>query len=443
MYNSPQLHAIKDYIKVLAKIKQLVSNEGAMFFVSNMIFSFSTYLIALLIPYKLNTQGLADFSAAFNIVILLIFVFEFGLSVSYLRYNQLYKIADQINAVLQLMIFTLLLIFATTFLGSFSDLLFGTGSIGIKQEYIYLSIFALLTWNFFKNTMLAKKRIKFIIINSFAILAARIVILAYILLSDTTIILDNIFLYLFVVPFLIVIFFNMREIFRYLVQSRSVLKNSRYWKLFYKRTKQFVAFSALTYIINGLFVYTNRYAIVYLADNQMTKVLAEIGYALTFSGLILIFITSLRSYFISKFNISNTQEIIDYIATLKSYKMKFIVLGAIASVAVAGMVNVIKPSYLTFDSVIYVFILIYASVIIAYLSLYSLLSKTFNFNKLELTLNIIRLILVILAVHFIFAKYPIIGFAVINFMIIAVELYFAKTVVKRVLSKNNNIKEEI
>ena len=428
---------------MLAKIKQLVKNDGALFFFSNLVYSFSTYLIALLIPYKLNIEGLADFSAAFNIVILLIFVFEFGLSISYLRYNQIYKVSNQINAALQILIFSLLLVLSQTFLGSFADVLFGTQSVGISQEYIYLSIFALLTWVFFKNTMLAKKRIKFIVVNSFVILFARVAVLLYIFLGDISLKLDNIFLYLFVLPYSLVILLNFRENIIALAQKAETFKNSRYWKIFFKRTKQFVAFSALTFLINGLFVYTSRYAIIYLADNNMKSVLAEIGYALTFSGLILIFIGSLRTYFISKFNISNTDEISKYIDMLLGYKIKFLFLGALVSVLVAGLVYIIKPSYLTMDSVIYVFILIYSSVIVAYLSLFTLLSKTFNFNKLELILNTIRLALVIVCVHLIFAKFPIIGFVLINLIIILVELYFARIVTKRVLKKINLGKTDV
>ncbi len=420
---------------MLAKIKKLTKNDGALFFLSNLIYSFSTYLIALLIPYKLNTEGLADFSAAFNIIILLIFVFEFGLSISYLRYNQIYKISNQINAVLQLLIFSLLFLLSQTFLGTYADVLFGTQSVGVKQEYIYLSIFALLTWVFFKNSMLAQKRVNFIILNSFIILIARVILLIYILFGDIDISLNNIFLYLFVLPYSLVILFNLKENISSIAKKSQTLKNSRYWKIFIKRTKQFIAFSALTFIINGLFVYTNRYAIIYLADNGLKSILAEIGYALTFAGLILIFISSLRTYFISKFNISNTDEISDYINMLLSYKVKFLSLGAVASILIAGIVYIIKPSYLTIDSVIYVFILIYSSVIVAYLSLFTLLSKTFNFNKLELILNIIRLILVIFAVHMIFARFPIVGFVAIYIVIIGVELYFAKAVLSRVSKK--------
>jgi len=420
---------------VIAKVKQLFKNDATLFFFSNLVYSFSTYLIALLIPYKLNTEGLADFSAAFNIIILLIFVFEFGLSISYLRFNQIYKISDKINSALQILIFCLLIILSQTFLGTYTDVVFGTQSVGIEQEYIYLSIFALLTWIFFKNTMLARKRIKFIVFNSFVILFARLAGLLYIFLNDMPIELNNIFLYLFVLPYLLVIVLNMKENIVILAQNSTDFKNSRSWKIFFKRAKQFIAFSALTYIINGLYVYTSRYAIVYLADNEMKSILAEIGYALTFGGLILIFIGSLRTYFISKFNISNTDEISKYIDMLLGYKIKFLLLGFVVSVLVSGLVYLIKPSYLTIDSVIYVFILIYSSVIVAYLSLFTLLSKTFNFNKLELILNIIRLSLVIVSVHLIFAKFPIIGFVIINLIIILVELYFARTVVKRVLNK--------
>jgi len=420
---------------VLAKIKSLFANEGAMFLISNLIYSFSTYLIALLIPYKLNIESMAGFSAAFNIVIMLIFVFEFGLTVSYLRFNQIYKISDQINALLQIMIFILLFILSQTFLGHYTDLLFGIQNLGIAQEYIYLSIFAMLTWIFFKTTLLAQKRIKFIIVNSFIILGARIAFLVYILFFTTEITLNNIYLYLFILPFIMVIFLNTKYSAQFLYAYREKVKTKAFRQIFYKRIKQFVTFSALTYIINGLFIYTNRYVIVYMADHKMTTILAELGYAMSFAGLILIFISSLRSYFISKFNISQMDAVINHVQSLLKYKYYVMIGGIMVSALIAALVYGIKPSYLSMQSIVFVFILLFANVILAYFSLFTLLSKTFNFNMLELKLNIIRLILVILAVHFIFVDYAVVGFTAINVAIVAVELYFARTVVKKVYQK--------
>ena len=420
---------------MFAKINALLRNEGTMFLISNLIYSFSTYLIALLIPYKLNIESMAGFSAAFNIIIMLIFVFEFGLTVSYLRFNQIYKISDQINALMQVLIFVLLFILSQTFLGHYTDLFFGVQNLGIKQEYIYLSIFAMLTWIFFKTTLLAKKRIGFIIVNSFIILALRVGFLIYILFFAKSITLDNIYLYLFILPFAVAIFINTKYTIGFLLQCKDKVSSEHFRKLFYKRVKQFIVFSALTYVINGLFIYTNRYAIIYMVDHKMTTTLAQLGYAMSFGGLIMIFISSLRSYFISRFNMSDMTMVTAHIQNLMRYKWYVLLGGIVISALIGLLVYLIKPNYLSMQSVIFVFILIYESVLVAYLSLFSLLSKTFNFNMLELKLNIIRLILVIAAVHFIFAHYPIMGFVAINLAILGVEFYFARTVIRRIYQK--------
>ncbi len=421
-----------------AKIKALFANEGAMFFISNLVYSFSTYLIALLIPYKLNIESMAGFSAAFNIIMMLIFVFEFGLTVSYLRFNQIYKISDQINALIQIFIFVFLFILSQTVLGHYTDIFFGVQNLGIAQEFIYLSIFALLSWIFFKTTLLAKKRIKFIIVNSFIILFVRIAFLLYILFFIDEIDLDLIYLYLFIIPFAMVIFLNMKYNFEFLYSCKEKIKTKAFQKIFLKRVKQFLIFSALTYIINGLYIYTQRYVIIYMVDEKMTTTLAEIGYAMSFGGLIMIFISSLRSYFLSKFNISQMKEVLNHINSLLRYKWYVLFGGVVVSLIIAWIVELIKPSYLSINSAIYVFILIYASIIIAYLSLFSLLSKTFNFNMLELKLNITRLIMVIAIVHMLFSDYPISGFIAINAAIIAVELYFARVVVKKIYKKDKS-----
>lgn len=418
------------------KLKKLAANEGALYFLSSLIYSFSTYLIALLIPYKLHLETMADFGAAFNIIMLLSFVFEFGIVTSFLRHNQIYQTTKYINAFLQLLIFIMMLILANSVLGSYLDKAFGVGSIDIKQEYIYLSAMSILMWVFFKNNLLAKKNIRFIIINSFIILFIRVGFLIYIFMSEESIDLNHIYLYLFIIPFLFMLVLSLKENITYMIEAvKSAYHDKRYITIMIKRMKQFVLFSSVTYLITFLYVYTGRYPIVYVTEHNMTVLMAELGYAFSFFGLVLVFITSIRSYLISKFNISDIDAIMIYIEKIQKIKINFFLGALVASSLVAYMVYLIKPSYLSDRSVIFVFILILSYMIIAYFSLITLLSKTFNFNSLELVLNIIRLILVLLTVYFIFNAYPIAGFAIMNIFMVMIEYIFAQKVLYKVLKK--------
>jgi len=421
---------------VFEKLKKLATNEGALYFLSSLIYSFSTYLIALLIPYKLHLETMADFGAAFNIIMLLSFVFEFGIVTSFLRHNQIYQTTKYINAFLQLLIFILMLILANSVFGSYLDKAFGVGSIDISQEYIYLSALSVLMWIFFKNTLLAKKNIRFIIINSFVILFIRMGFLIYIFMSKEDIGLNAIYLDLFIIPFLLIVALSLRENIIYMIEAfKHAYHDRRYITIMIKRLKQFILFSSITYLIGFLYVYAGRYPIVYVSENKMTVLMAELGYAFSFFGLVLVFITSIRSYLISKFNISDMDAIMIYVKRIQEVKVKFFVGAVLASSLVSYMVYLIKPHYLSDRSVIFVFILILSYMLIAYFSLITLLSKTFNFNNLELILNVIRLILVIVSVYFIFAKYPIVGFVMMNSAMVAIEYIFASQVLSKVIKR--------
>ncbi len=418
------------------KLKKLATNEGALYFLSSLIYSFSTYLIALLIPYKLHLETMADFSAAFNIIMLLSFVFEFGIVTSFLRHNQIYQTTKYINAFLQLLIFIMMLVLANSAVGSLLDKAFGIGSIDIKQEYIYLSALSVLMWVFFKNNLLAKKNIRFIIVNSFVILFIRIGFLIYIFMSEESIDLNHIYLYLFIVPFLFMLLLSLKENIRYTIEAvKSAYHDTRYITIMIKRLKQFILFSSITYLITFLYVYAGRYPIIYVTEHKMTVLMAELGYAFSFFGLVLVFITSIRSYLISKFNISDMGAIMIYVDKIQKVKWKFFLGALLASFLVAYMVFLIKPAYLSDRSVIFVFILILSYMLIAYFSLITLLSKTFNFNNLELLLNSIRLVLVLLSVYFMFGEYPIIGFIMMNGVMVGVEYIFAQKVLYKVMKK--------
>jgi len=421
---------------VRQKLKKLATNEGALYFLSSLIYSFSTYLIALLIPYKLHLETMADFSAAFNIIMLLSFVFEFGIVTSFLRHNQIYHTTKYINAFLQLSIFILMLILANSTLGLALDKAFGIGSIDIRQEYIYLAALSILMWVFFKNNLLAKKNIHFIIINSFIILFVRVGFLIYIFMSEEAIDLNQIYLYLFIIPFIFMLILSLKENITYMIVAiKSAYHDKRHITIMIKRLKQFMLFSSITYIITFLYVYAGRYPIVYVTENKMTVLMAELGYAFSFFGLVLVFITSIRSYLISKFNISDMDAIMIYVDKIQKVKLKFFLSAIVASSLVAYMVFLIKPSYLSDRSVIFVFILILSYMLIAYFSLITLLSKTFNFNNLELLLNSIRLVLVFLSVYFVFGEYPIIGFIMMNVVMVGIEYIFAQKVLYKVMKK--------
>ena len=422
---------------MISKIKAKLSNNATLYLLASLIYSFSTYIVVLLIPYKLNLALMADFSAALNIIMMLSFVFEFGVVTSYLRYNQLYAPTRYINAYIQLAIFIFILFVSQTFLGDALDHFLGMDNVDLNQNYLYMAVFAILSWVFFKNIFLANKNIMMILINAVILTALRIAMLGYILWSDASFSTDEIYLYLFILPFAFIIFFNLKHDFSEFKSSLTFAKDAKQRALFFKRAKQILIFAFTTYMITIIFVYTSRYAVIYLTKMNATQLIADLGYATSFGGLIVIFSVSLRSFFISKFNISNPDEIDRYITKMASFKVKFLIASIMISGIIALLVYLIKPDYLSMDAVIFVFLLVEAYLLSAYLGMFSLLSKTFNFNNLELKLNILRFILVFGFTHLLLLKYPIAGFSAINLSMVLVELYFAKIVLGKVAEKRS------
>jgi len=416
------------------KIQKIIKHESFIYLISNILYSFSTYLVVLIIPYTLNKVSMAHFSSALNVVMLMIFIFEFGLTVSFLRYRQLYAMSNVINAFFQMIIFFLMLLFAFTFFGGFINHLLHIDDIELDSRIIYISAMTLLSWVFLKNYFLAQSNIRAIFINAVIVLFLRAVLLAYLFYYDKAS-LETIFVYLFIVPFLIVFLIDIKENLKNLYIFLDIIRGKIKFFFFWYRVKKYVTYSFLSYIIGALFIYTSRYLILYLTDEKAYSLLAELGYAMSFLGLILIFVTSIRTYFISKFNISDIESINRYVQKVKKYSFAFFPFALIFSLVVAGVVYVIKPSYLTYQSSIFVFILIFANMIISYYSLFTLLSKTFNYNILELKLNIARLVLVVLSVRLFFDYDPIFGFFLINFWIVFIEFIFAKIVLGKLKRK--------
>ncbi len=420
---------------MLAKLKKLGSNDGAQFTISNLIFSFSTYLIALAIPYKLDIEAMADFAATLNIVWIFAFVFEFGLATSYLRFNQLYKITAYVNAYFQIGIFLLLTIFYITPLGDYLGDLMGVENIELDQGVLYLSIFSILSWMFFKNIYLSNKKVKLILFNAIIFLLVRVAFLSYIFLRDTIPTINEIFVYFFIFPYIFMIMLNMKNNISFLYRSIDKMKDVRNISIFLVRFKTLLIFSAFTYVIGVLYIYTSRYVLVYLTEHNLTVLLAELGYAFSFGGLITVFLVSIRLYFISKFNISDKDAIALYLDKIKQYKYHSFLAVVLIALAISYVVYMIKPDYLSIRSIYFLFMIILSYGFIMYFSLITLLAKAYNFNKIELVLNLIRLVLVVIVVHLFIESYPILGFALFSTSMVLIEYIFAKIVLSRILKK--------
>ncbi|RJP73848.1 MAG: hypothetical protein C4539_01025 [Ignavibacteriales bacterium] len=412
------------------KLKRILFSETSWYLASNLIYSASTYMVGLLLPYILNTDFMAFFTAGNQVLLLLSFIFEFGLSISYLRYNKIDRSTKYVNSVIQLLLFSILLV-TGLFFSSQVNALFNLDQIPINSEILYLMVISQLAWLFIKNWLLANGYNKMQVTHSVIVFLLRLTFLGH-LYTVKNFTLTQMFVETLLFPFipalLHILFVNLKIVF----QGMSLIPVYR-WKAvtkFVAKTKEYLSFSLLTYIAGFLYLYSGRYPYLYLTGKNNVA-LADIGYSLTFIGIILVFYTSLRNYLVSRLSKDRLDFIADYVSNLKSLRKYIFLFGALISLLLTSLIFLLKPHYLTFNTVIFAFILFSSRIYIFYLGLFTVLSKTMNYNRIEVTMNIIRLGLIILVTHLLFLSNVILAFFLINAIDLTVEIIYSNIILRK------------
>ena len=412
------------------KILHLFASDQSIFLLANIVFSASTYIVMLFIPYMLTMESMAEFSSVYNALILLLGIFEFGIPISFLRFYQLYKITFLINAILQMTILSGLIIIAFSPLGSVLIESFHLEQSQMSALLFFIALITQLSWSFSRNILLTEQRYTFILILSLFIFILRTASLGYLYYLETFSI-NSILISMFIIPF-IPIFYVMLINIAKTVNSYSIIKNYRRTKrIFFFYLKGFMKFSLMTFAIGVLYVFSGRYLIIYLTEQHQISLLADLGYAMTFLGIITIASASFRTFFISKFHLGDKKSITihldNYIGQIQLLVSFAILIAALLSITV----YVIMPNYLSINAPIFVFILTASYGVIFLMSLITFLSPTMNYNTLEITINAARLIIIVIITRFVFLKNPILGFLLINLVLMMGELIFAKILLKR------------
>ncbi len=422
---SGTINFVKEY-----KLKKILFSETSWYLASNLTYSASTYMIGLLLPYILNTDFMAYFTAGNQVLLLLSFIFEFGLSISYLRYHKIDRSTKYVNSVIQLSLFAILLV-AGLFFSDQIDSIFNLDRIPINSELLYMMVISQLAWLFTKNWLLANGYNKMQVTHSIIVFLLRLAFLGHLYVIKnftlTQMFIETLF-FPFIPALLHILFVNVKTLF----QGISLIPVYK-WKIvsrFILKTKEYLSFSLLTYIAGFLYLYSGRYPYLYLTGKNNVA-LADIGYSLTFIGIILVFYTSLRNYLVSRLNKDRLDFIMDYVFNLKTLRKYIFIFGTLISLMLTSLIFLLKPHYLTFNTVVFAFILFSSRIYIFYLGLFTVLSKTMNYNRIEVTMNIIRLALIILITHLLFLSNVILAFFLINAIDLTVEIIYSNIILRK------------
>lgn len=236
---------------------------------------------------------------------------------------------------------------------------------------------------------------------------------------------------MFTLPFIPVFYILLTNSVKIITLSHIKTNYRRTKKIFAFYLKRFIKFSFMTFIIGILYVFSGRYLIIYLTEKHQVSLLADLGYAMTFLGIMTIASASFRTFFVAKFHLGDRHSITlhldHYLAQIKMYVLYAITIAALLSAAV----YLIMPNYLSINAPIFVFIMTAAYGIIFLMSLITFLARTMNYNALEITINLIRLMMTVIITRFVFLENPLLGFLLINLVLLSGELIFAKIILKR------------
>jgi hypothetical protein len=411
------------------KFQVLLKSDQSIFLLANIVFSASTYMVMLFIPYMLTLKPMAEFSSVYNALILLIGIFEFGIPISFLRFYQMYKITFFINTLLQLTI--LITIFFISFppLGIILLEMFHLDQTVINTSIFFIALMAQVSYSFSRNILLVERKYIYNLILSFSIFFIRIISLGYLYIHELFTI-NSILFSMFIIPFTLVFYVIISDSLKNLLPTKILTFPCNY-KIFIFRLKRYLKYSLSTFIIGVIYVFAGRYIIIYLTETHQLSLLADLGYSMTFLGVVAIATASFRTFFIAKFHLGDMNSIILHLDSyLKSVKL-YVFYAFILSILLSLIIYLIMPSYLTYRTPIFSFITTFSYAIIFLMSLVNFLARTMNYNRLEASINIFRLVMVILISRFIFLNFPIFGFFLINMILVFGELLMTKIILKR------------
>lgn len=412
------------------KVLSLFSSDQSIFLLANIVFSASTYLVMLLVPYLLTIESMADFVSSYNALILLLSIFELGIPFSFLRFYQMYRIIFLINSVLQMAVLFVLIICIVTPIGTLLMTNFHLNSSKISISLILIALIGELSWSFARAILLAEHKFTLILILSISIFLIRVFSIMYLYFAEILSI-NSILISIFTLPYLSVFYILLTNNIKVITHSNIKINFNRTKKIFLFYLKRFIKFSFLTFIIGTLYVFSGRYLIIYLTEKHQVSLLADLGYAMTFLGIITIAAASFRTFFVSKFHLGDKESILLHLTHYMKQMKLFILLTIMLSSILAIVVYFIMPNYLSTNAPIFVFIMTITYGIIFLMSMITFLARTMNYNTLEFTINLIRLLTVIIIARFVFLENPILGFLQINLVLLLGEVVFAKIILKR------------
>lgn len=360
-----------------------------LFLAANAIFSGSAFLLNIALPIFVGLDVYSRFTMGMQLCFLMVNVFEFGITASFLRNYQTNALLTLRSSIIyELIVYTSIGIFLIY--PSALNFIFSFEQVSDIKRLILFAVMSLLIYQFSRLRFISRRQFGSVLLRACIVATGRLLSLIYI--SQVKCSIEELFFILAVLPFAL----------EWVAGSLSLVRE--FWditasKVWFKDSRQFLTFvyiSAATYVTGVLFSYSSRLIFLFCSDLRYQEFVAELGYGMSFVGILGLLNGTIRSYCIGRLNPTNLEEIRAYLDRLRNLRLKGL-MGVIAvSLALAMLVDFIKPNYLGWHAVLYTFILTISTGFTISFGLVNLLSTTLCLVHIEVLVNFLRLLLVIL-----------------------------------------------
>lgn len=398
---------------------QLFRDEKFIFLTANGLYSLSSFSLTFLMPYFLLGEVYAQFVYLFSMMFAIVAFFEFGLTTTFVRNYQIESVRTISNSfyIEKVLFFLILLLalFPDNYLNRFLSL---EVDLGLNLVFYGLVMLQLI-WQFNRARLNAMNRFRAIFFRSMVILVLRVVGILVIYLSQERIGMKGILLLSLFIPFAYEAFHTVTYDLRLLIKGQlNRFLFSDLWK--------YLKFSGLVFVSGLLFIYSTRYIMISFKKFGLDQFIAELGYALGFLGIINILNFTIRNFYISKLHPDNPKEIEAYLESLKQYRYKILVIIGLSSIPFLCIVYFFRPAFFSINSIYILGVVLISSSLTIYFGLYTLITKTLGFLKLDIIYNLLRIIISIIIVQITVPFNPLLGIVLLYNWIWVCEWIFAK-----------------
>ena len=368
---------------IVSKIKKALTKGITYYFIANIIFSLSTFIVNACLPKIFEPAFLNKFIYVFQMTLFITTVSQMGIVTG------LYKFLEKDRLKSLNIYYTAILFINITLLAlglinnnNFITYLLKLESLSqLEHLMFFVSIMVSGIFLFNKGKNVADKSYRYMMKVAITAFLLRLLVLLILYYVNVTSLSIALFL-LFIIPFI-------QDIKDYIINSFRFINVVKLDKCL---LKTYLSYSLKVWIIGSLFVISDR---IFLISTKGINVqfTATIAFSSGFLGIIALFNASFTNYFLSNLSSERLDEIRSYIRKLKKFLLPYIGILLTICLIFSIAVHLIYPALGTITAVI-LFISLLRSGLISYLGMFSLLTKVLNLLHLEIMLNILRIFVV-------------------------------------------------